>query len=193
METFWDYPIRVYALPRVSEHCLKLQDEFGFDVNLVLFSCWHGREYGTLNTSLLHEALTFSALWSTKVVQPLRSARRWMKSPTQIDAHQLSTPKAQTGFQHLRTQIKKIELQSEKFQEDMLESFITEAPQALTLEQRIDASVVNLRLLAERSAIVMSAPLAQTLMRLMLSVIPQTPIEDKVRAEDLLRKINAPF
>ena len=193
MESFWDYSIRVYALPRVSESCLTLQDEFGFDVNLILFSCWHGREYGALNTSLLHKCLTFSALWSTKVVQPLRSARRWMKSPIEIDADKLLTPKVQTDFQQLRAQIKKIELQSEKFQEEMLESFVTEKPRELALEQRIDASIVNLRLLAEHSSIAMSEPLARMLVNLVLGIIPPTPIDDAARAEVLLPTVTASF
>lgn len=178
MESFWNFSIRVYALPQVSERCLKLQDDFGFDVNLILFACWHGRVYGQCDAAVMQRALSFSAIWSSNIVQPLREARRWMKTSAAENTPQIASPKFHTDFQDLRQQIKKLELCSEKFQEDMLESLVSEDPQVLSLEQRTISSVANIRLLATHCSIPMSELLAQTLSELLVSVIDDTDTKD---------------
>lgn len=35
---FWDYSLRYYGMPQVKEVCLYLQNNFGFNVNLILLS-----------------------------------------------------------------------------------------------------------------------------------------------------------
>lgn len=37
---FWDYSVARYGHPRVKTLCLRLQDEWGFNVNLLLFCGW---------------------------------------------------------------------------------------------------------------------------------------------------------
>ena len=39
---FWRFSLRLYRLPGVAEACIKLQEESGADVNLLLFLLWHG-------------------------------------------------------------------------------------------------------------------------------------------------------
>ena len=37
---FWRFSVQFYRQPAVAEVCLLLQDEFGIDVNLLLFVLW---------------------------------------------------------------------------------------------------------------------------------------------------------
>lgn len=172
MESFWDYSIRVYGLPQVSHHCLRLQDEFDFDVNLLLFACWHGHTHGKLSADLLHEARIFSQIWSKNLVQPLRQTRRWMKSPVEIDALLKTKESARNSFHHLREQLKVLELESEKLQENILESLVTTPSRDMTQEQKLSNSIANVRLLAESDNAVISDDLTQALTDFTRSVAP---------------------
>jgi len=170
MESFWDYSIRVYGLPQVSHHCLRLQDAFDFDVNLLLFACWHGHTHGEFSADLLHEARIFSQLWSKNLVQPLRQTRRWMKSPAEIEALLQTNESTRNSFQRLREQVKALELEAEKLQETILESLVPTKSRDLTPEQKRAATTANVRRLAQSYNPVISEELAQALTDFVTSV-----------------------
>lgn len=172
MENFWDYSVRVYGLPQVSGNCLRLQDEFGFDVNLLLFACWHGHTHGEFGADFLHEARIFSQLWSRNLVQPLRQTRRWMKSPVEIEALLQTNESTLNSFKHLREQLKALELESEKLQENILESLVSTPSRDMTPGQKLSSSAANVRLLAESNNTVISDELAQALTDFVTSVTP---------------------
>jgi uncharacterized protein (TIGR02444 family) len=77
---FWDYSLGVYAKPGVAKACIELQDEFGLDVNILLACLWFGATgSGRLESDLIRECLVHSRDWQDKVVQPLRTVRRYSK------------------------------------------------------------------------------------------------------------------
>ncbi len=77
---FWDYSLRLYGAPGVSEACLKLQDEYGLDVNLILFCLWAGTEGpGRITADELATALARTAPWQRQVVERIRWLRRTLK------------------------------------------------------------------------------------------------------------------
>ena len=41
-EGLWDFSLRVYRAPGVSDWCLALQDGHGADVNILLWAAWLG-------------------------------------------------------------------------------------------------------------------------------------------------------
>ena len=41
----WDFSLEVYGRPKVAETCLRLQDEFGVDVPVLLFAAWLAAEH----------------------------------------------------------------------------------------------------------------------------------------------------
>ena len=43
---FWDFSLEVYAKEGVADACLRLQDDLGIDVNMLLFCCWAGHSGG---------------------------------------------------------------------------------------------------------------------------------------------------
>jgi uncharacterized protein (TIGR02444 family) len=89
-----------------------LQDAYQLDVNLILFCFWHGSAYGKIDQELLQNIIKLSIEWRSGVVQPLRSARSWMKLN--------SNPSEQ--FDSLRERIKADELMAEKFQIERIAS-----------------------------------------------------------------------
>ncbi|MDB9969024.1 TIGR02444 family protein [Gammaproteobacteria bacterium] len=105
-QKFWTFSLELYDAEGVAAACLELQDAYQLDVNLILFCFWHGSAYGKIDPELLQNIIKLSIEWRSGVVQPLRSARSWMKLN--------SNPSDQ--FNSLRERIKADELMAEKFQ-----------------------------------------------------------------------------
>jgi uncharacterized protein (TIGR02444 family) len=108
---FWAFSLALYGRPGFPEACLALQDEHGLDVNLVLWLLWVGASgRGRVTAADLARADAAAAPWRHNVIVPLRTARRALKgSPV-------------PGAEALRTQVKAIELESERLQHENLAS-----------------------------------------------------------------------
>jgi uncharacterized protein (TIGR02444 family) len=110
---FWDFSLAVYRKPGVAEACLRLQDGAGADVNLLLYFCW----LATVRDAALAEddiraAVDATDAWRAHVVQPLRAIRRWLKGGAEGMAPE--------SAESLRADVKRIELASERLQQDLL-------------------------------------------------------------------------
>lgn len=110
---FWDFSVSAYRVDGVAEACLRLQDRHGVDVNLFFYFCWLG---GVRDSALESAEVTAvqeaTAGWRDQVVRPLREVRRHMKSGYPgMDA---------AAVESLRTEVKRIELQCERQQQDFL-------------------------------------------------------------------------
>lgn len=77
---FWTYSLKLYGVAAVADACLKLQDRWGADVNLLLLCCWRGSLGHALSKSYLREAIEAVAGWQHQVVVPLRQTRRFVKT-----------------------------------------------------------------------------------------------------------------
>ncbi len=109
---FWQFSLRVYGAPGVSEECLELQDKLGIDVNVMLYAVWLGAARGvTLREGDLARIEDVIAIWSANVVQPLRKVRRAMKAMPDIADPQL---------QALRKRVAETELFSEQIEQALL-------------------------------------------------------------------------
>jgi uncharacterized protein (TIGR02444 family) len=77
---FWPFSIVLYTQEGVADTCLTLQDEYGLDVNLVLFCIWTGmRGPGVLEADELSECIARAGRWQTEVVERIRYVRRTLK------------------------------------------------------------------------------------------------------------------
>ncbi|NQV70316.1 MAG: TIGR02444 family protein [Pseudohongiella sp.] len=115
-QIFWDFSVDLYRQEGVSTACLELQNEFGLDINLLMFCYWHGCCVGTIEDQVLDQVINFSLSWKQSVVQPLRNVRKWMKLNAPLfDAGQASQ------YEMLREQIKTDELAAEKYQQEAME------------------------------------------------------------------------
>ncbi len=145
--SLWDFSCTVYSAPQVQSACLYLQDEYHFDIPLLLFCCWSGVRYGAVSKELLQQSVDFSNDWSLRTVRALRSIRRDMKHD-----YKPEWPIAEETWSQLRDQVKALELQSEKLLLEGLEGFlegrIELKPSSQSdnneYEHHIDACIVNI-------------------------------------------------
>jgi uncharacterized protein (TIGR02444 family) len=73
---FWDFSLQTYR-GEVPGACLRLQDSYGLDANVVLYALWRGTQTGVpLTTAGMEEFLQAVRQWHGSVVQPLRQSRR---------------------------------------------------------------------------------------------------------------------
>lgn len=121
---FWRFSLGFYARPGVAPACLALQDEGGADVNLLLFLLFlaeRGRTVASEDVARLDASI---ASWRVEVVEPLRALRRRLKGGVG------EIPPATS--EGLRTMLKKLELEAERLEQALLETyasaFVTTAP-----------------------------------------------------------------
>ena len=110
---FWNFSLSVYSGPGVADACIALQDEFGVDVNILLylsFRAYNGVRLSVADVARLDQKV---ADWRNQVVKPLRHVRRELKQIVASDDFD--------GAANLRARIKKVELESERLQQQALE------------------------------------------------------------------------
>ena len=148
-ESFWNFAVRTYRCEGIAEACLALQNEHGADVNVVLFCCWMGTTRGEFESKTLDMVLEFSRSWADRVVRPLRSVRTWMKIEGYAD------PKMPVeSCNSLRQRIKKVELEAEQLQENVMQSMVDTIPGAtLNVAEQTRATALNLRHYCEAEGI----------------------------------------
>jgi uncharacterized protein (TIGR02444 family) len=106
---FWEYSLRVYGKAGVPQACLVLQETCGVDVNVALFLLWHAAEGRALSAEDLARVDALVADWRRDVVVKLRDVRQALK-PLE----------ASPDVAALRRQVKQVELESERLQQEML-------------------------------------------------------------------------
>lgn len=132
-EAFWTFSLRFYQLPGVAESCIELQDRHGADVNLVLFALWAAASGHQLDAEAIAAVDRAARQWRETVTQPLRAARRALKTrPDRVDESEVTA---------LRRQVMAAELESERLQQGAM-------AHDLTLDARgasVEAAQRNLR------------------------------------------------
>ena len=108
---FWRFSLAVYAGPQVARACLELQDTCAVDVNLLLFLLWLALDRRCLSVDAVRELDDKVREWREAVIVPLRTLRRTLKQGTPIAAG-MAEP--------LRTQVKALELEAERLQQETL-------------------------------------------------------------------------
>ncbi len=119
---FWDWSIERYRREGVDEAALKLQDECGFNINILLWCCWTAEIYPDLSEMVVLKAIEISLPWAKQVTIPLRRARQALKFKPCSPPNGIS----ESTVEHLRQIIKEAELEAEKIEETMLESLTHE-------------------------------------------------------------------
>lgn len=104
-QPFWRFSLSFYESEAVRQRCLALQDEYGLDVNLLLYACWLGRQSRTL----VSEGADWQRVraWHKEVVQPLRALRR-------------AQPRQHEGERQIRQLMQDTELKAEQCEQWLL-------------------------------------------------------------------------
>lgn len=167
-ETFWDFSVRTYHCEGVPAACLALQNQYGADVNVLLFCCWVGATRGEFETDSYESVMAFAHHWVKNVVRPLRGARTWMKLNGCPDQHQVDDQ-----FTNLRERIKAVELEAEHLQQDLMQSLLDKIPATgLDGDRQINAAVYNLRHYCTAQDIGWAADIQQYLAVILQAAIP---------------------
>jgi uncharacterized protein (TIGR02444 family) len=118
-QTFWNFSVAVYGKTAVQDECLRLQDQFGLDVNVVLWCAFLGAAHGvTLTRDDILSARQEVRQWQEEIVGTLRTTRRNLKK---IETSQAAPfVNATTDF---RTKVKAAELESERIEQTILEQW----------------------------------------------------------------------
>jgi uncharacterized protein (TIGR02444 family) len=148
VESFWDYSLRVYALPGVQDACIVLQDERGADVNALLLALWAGCRGRRLTPADFRSLERHVRPWRTEVIEPLRAARRALKRLGRTDA-----------AAQLRSAVAAAELQAERQQQMMMEALLP-ARDALEAKRLVED---NLAAYGEAADVDLSGPAAAVL------------------------------
>lgn len=117
---FWPFSLETYRRDGVESACLALQDDYGLDVNCLLFCCWAaacGR--GVLSGDERAAMVEVSRSWNVDVVQPLRRVRRALKE--KLGAR--DGPEAA-----LRQSVKDLELEAEWHEQRLLSALLSRPP-----------------------------------------------------------------
>jgi uncharacterized protein (TIGR02444 family) len=105
--SFWRFSLRIYAAAGVADECLVLQEQYGIDVNVLLFCTWLGVERRiAMSADEIESCERGVADWQARTVKPLRAARQAMKGLAAAEG--------------LRTQVKALELEAERLEQEML-------------------------------------------------------------------------
>ncbi|ARU28817.1 TIGR02444 family protein [Cellvibrio sp. PSBB006] len=111
--SLWDFSLALYSAPDVESICLRLQDDFQVNVNILLWCCWLEVRSIRLTPMRLEQACQRIDSWDQSVVAPLRHLRRDIKQ------HYLAND---PQVEACRQAIKSAELAAEKVELDWLET-----------------------------------------------------------------------
>lgn len=146
-EEFWQFSLAVYRQPGVPAECLALQDSLGADVNLLLLCAYLGaRRKALLNQSDIVTVIAASTKWHVDIVRNLRAARQALKP-----WEEGRDPQLQDSARALRTAVKKLELDAERIEHDLLANWAN----SRNLEKAASAEAAitgNIRTLLEHYA-----------------------------------------
>jgi len=107
-EEFWAFSLDLYARPGVADACLRLQDVYGLDINLLLLCCWLERRGCRLDATELAAAEARAEPLRTQILAPLRAVRRALKT----------MPLA--GAAGLYVRVKEVELAAEREEQRLI-------------------------------------------------------------------------
>ncbi len=105
-QSLWEFSLNVYKKDCVESLLLALQDDYGADINMLLFCFWAAQQGKALSTEQIHELIKATAKWRNDCVIPLRSIRLSLKG--------------QPGPDQFRHRIKVLELEAEQWQQQLM-------------------------------------------------------------------------
>src|SRR6266566_3543246 len=153
---FWRFSLRFYRQPAVADACIRLQEEAGVDVNLLLFLLWHATRKRALSAAEVAELEQRIGAWRDMTVIPLRNVRRALKMPPALVA-------AATA-ELFRTKIKAVELEAERLQQEAMYQLAPAMPAGETAPSVAEAARTSVSAYAAMLAKPFSPPAVDALL-----------------------------
>ena len=121
ISSFWDFSVRVYAQPGVSDVLLNMQNTYAADVNLLLYCAWHASSgRGALSDELVQRLDLGVAPWRTAIVKSLRELRERIKTDAAF--------RILHNAQQTRAKVLEAEFAGEQVAQQLLESLTETEP-----------------------------------------------------------------
>ncbi len=164
---FWTWSLDRYERSGAAEILLRLQDEYGLNVNLLLWCCWCAEYFEAAPPALVREAENTTRDWNARVTAPLRSVRRHLKQGEDGEKKQRKA---------LRKSIKDAELAAEKVEQARLEAVAARAlaPAADRLGGA-ERAEKNLRAYVEQAGLANREGVTPLLSDLVRKLLAETP------------------
>ena len=125
---FWSYSLTQYSQPSCEQFCLDAQNQFGLDVNMLLFSVWLGTQGKALDMTRLEQ--TSIQKMRQEIVSPIRTLRRSFKNNESLSAQEKT---------ELYERLKVLELKAEQQQQWMLFEYAETLPTNRTANQSLSS------------------------------------------------------
>jgi uncharacterized protein (TIGR02444 family) len=107
--TLGSFAVECYQRPGVAECCLRLQDDAGADINMLLTAAWLAEQNRCWQPAQVRGLITLCADWREHCILPLRTVRRYLKEEKHL---------SELGL--IYAQIKALELDAEMHQLQLL-------------------------------------------------------------------------
>jgi len=146
---FWRYSLQVYAQPGVAELALNWQNQYGVNVNVLLWCDWLESQNIALTEKLLSSALAGIEAWDDNVVKALRDVRQTLAGlPARMDFLPIINSKipiaGEGGEKSLRPLLLAAELDAEKsLQAWLYERLVAYLAEPVSLQRHADAECTN--------------------------------------------------
>jgi len=104
----WRFSLAHYNKPEVANSCLRLQDNYGLDINLLLYGLWLATRQKALDMQEVEKH------------QPLRQCREEVLLPLRSARYAMRRIGMRTGRPRLYSQLKAVELEVESIEQKLL-------------------------------------------------------------------------
>lgn len=138
---FWDFSLKIYASKRIASECIALQDQYGADVNVLLFCAYLGVRRIELTAKDIDAIVAATQPWQEMIVQSLRKACRAGK----LFVTAPKFPKRKSAVK-LRAQLKVLELEAECIEQNLLENWAADRLPSPGRKKRTSFSAKNIAL-----------------------------------------------
>lgn len=118
---FWQFSNAIYRDSPVKSICLTLQNQWHYNVNLVLFCGWLSQTKRLISVKDMQYALHLVTEWQSRMTEPLRGVRQY-----------LATLPPNARIEGGYDQIVQLELVSESLQQDALYKAFKDKPQTVS-------------------------------------------------------------
>jgi len=117
----WAFALEVYARPDVSDACLKLQNQAGVDVLILLVTAFAAVRLRLLLTPAeINELDNACRPWREQIIHPLRAIRTGLKTGP--------APAPGSETEQFRSKVRAIELEAERLQNQLLAASLPRRP-----------------------------------------------------------------
>ena len=118
-QSFWQFSLLIYNQEDVKKKCLSLQDEYGFNVNLILAALWAAIWQQKIEEDDFNFFRNKLKNFDENIIVPLRKARK-----VPVNNVGFEYGRASEGEKSLKEQILKVEIEAEKIYQAKLEYLI---------------------------------------------------------------------